>query len=270
MFSAVAFATEQEVAKDQVSSALVSSCISEFQALKNGDLKPLCAKMLKLSSCNSVQKREIVHFDKQGIGQNPRRILVFGQIHGDEPDAGLLAFRWVQRLDRLSPQNTWRIVPRVNPDGAKAEQKTRINANGTDINRNFPTKDWNDLALQQWEKLMKKNPRRYPGKSPASEPETQCAVQHIEDFKPEIVVSIHTPYGLLDFDGPKIKFPPFKPLPWIMLGNFPGSLGRYMWVERQVPVLTIELSPTSLHKNSNEFDRFQDLVSLLLDRTSSP
>jgi hypothetical protein len=38
-----------------------------------------------------------------------------------------------------------------------------------------------------------------------------------------------------------MKFPAYRDLPWRALGNFPGSLGRFMWKDRQVPVLTIEL-----------------------------
>jgi len=48
-------------------------------------------------------------------------------------------------------------------------------------------------------------------------------------------------------------------LPWVSLGNFPGSLGRYMWIDRGVPVLTVELKQNGL-KHLEEFDRLQDVT----------
>ena len=56
-----------------------------------------------------------------------------------------------------------------------------------------------------------------------------------------------------------MNFPQFKPLPWISLGNYPGSLGRYMWVNNKVPVLTIELKGSNGAKKLEDFDKLQDI-----------
>src|SRR5690606_35181087 len=153
----------------------------------------------------------------------------------DEIPSGAVARSWMVRLQEISPRNTWRVVPILNPDGLV--KKSRLNGREVDLNRNFPTEDWDELALKSWREKTKSNPRRYPGDGPASEPETACAIEHIKDFKPDFIISIHTPLGVLDFDGPKsLPFPNFKPLPWRSLGHFPGSLGRYMWKEHGVPV----------------------------------
>jgi hypothetical protein len=82
---------------------------------------------------------------------------------------------------------------------------------------------------------------------------------HIAVFKPDFVISIHTPLGVLDFDGPHVKSPGFKPLPWVGLGNYPGSLGRYLWMDRKVPVLTIELKGNKGIQKLEDFDRLQDI-----------
>ncbi|MCK6594995.1 MAG: hypothetical protein L6Q33_07345, partial [Bacteriovoracaceae bacterium] len=58
----------------------------------------------------------------------------------------------------------------------------------------------------------------------------------------------------------KIKF---KSLPWRKLGTFTGSLGRYMWDERNVPVLTVEIKPQTFKKNLPEFLWLQDQISYL-------
>jgi protein MpaA len=135
-----------------------------------------------------------------------------------------------------------------------------------DLNRNFPTRDWESSALDQWKTHQKSNVRRYPGTGPGSEAETKCAIAHISDFRPDIVVSIHTPYGLFDYDGPPEKKIQTKLLPWSRLGTYPGSLGRYLWDERSIPVLTIELKPDSLQEMMLGFISFQDSISDLVSK----
>ncbi len=132
-----------------------------------------------------------------------------------------------------------------------------------DLNRNFPTEDWNDKALDFWKKDSKSNPRRFPGNVSASEPETKCALEHLKDFKPDFVVSIHTPLKVLDYDGPKVKPPKFDYLPWKSLGHYPGSLGRYMWFERKVPVLTMELKD-DLPTSNAPWLQLQDVIGVLV------
>lgn len=202
-------------------------------------LKAACQAVQMLDGCQSVSGMPIFHYDKKGAHKSNQKILVFSLIHGDELPAGNVGRFWMERLQAIDPRNSWRVVPVLNPDGLKA--KTRTNGRGVDINRNFPTTDWEKSAKAYWEKDSKKSPRRFPGDKAASEPETQCALKHIIDFKPDFVVSIHTPLKVLDFDGPRaVKPPKFDYLPWKSLGNYPGSLGRYLWHERKTPVLTAE------------------------------
>jgi len=207
-------------------------------------LKAFCRRVSQLQNCNSVEGRAIQHVDFNSDRTDGKRVLVLGLIHGDEPLAGEMALEWAERLfvlreRKIEARNSWRVVPLLNPDGL--ERKTRMNANGVDLNRNFPTKDWDQEAEAYWKKNGKSDPRRFPGIAGASEAETKCAIAQIKDFKPDFIVSVHTPYKVLDFDGPMMLFPKYKDLPWRALGNFPGSLGRYMWRDYQIPVLTVEL-----------------------------
>lgn len=230
--------------------------------LPKGDIQELCNTAQVRSGCSSEQDAPIFHFQSGSKTQVGKNILVFSMVHGDEPASASVAVLWARRLLQLkNSRNSWRIIPILNPDGWK--KSTRTNSKGVDINRNFPTQDWDYAAQGYWEKVEKKNPRRYPGKEFASEKETRCAVDHIKDFAPDMIIAIHTPYGLLDFDGPQLNFPAYKGLPWQQLGHFPGSLGRYMWYDNQVPVLTIELKSEADLKSSEKLFELQDLTGLV-------
>lgn len=173
------------------------------------------------------------------------RVLVVGAIHGDELSAGSVAFHWLGLAqDRLlaPPQPVhWRFIPVLNPDGALARPPRRVNANGVDLNRNFPTPNWQRDAAHYWDKRTGKDPRRYPGKQPLSEPESRFLHQQMDGFKPHLIVSIHAPYGVLDFDGPSVPPSKLGRLYLDQVGIFPGSLGNYGGVHRGIPVVTIEL-----------------------------
>ena len=67
------------------------------------------------------------------------------------------------------------------------------------------------------------------------ESETRCMMKHIEEFSPDLVVSLHTPYGQSDFDGPSEKRIRTRFLSWKRIGTFSDSLGRYLWDERKIP-----------------------------------
>lgn len=230
-------------------------------------LNEVCGKVQQLPGCESVQKAPIIHYEHLGSDKSHgKRVLSIALIHGDEIPSGSVTRAWMTRLQTIDPRNTWRVLPIINPDGFKTA--TRYNANKVDLNRNFPSKDWSEKALLYWEQTTKKDPRRFPGHSAASEPETQCLIKHIEEFKPDFIISIHTPLGVLDFDGPKIGNPGFKPLPWVGLGNYAGSLGRYMWVDRKVPVLTIELKGNTGIKRLEEFDQLQDISGTVAIQSS--
>ena len=246
--------------------SLKQSCLNYLTAypsyFKEEVLDQICEKVEQSNGCSSKNGEPIFHADFKSKKPAAKKILVISLIHGDENQAGDLARFWLERLAKVDARNTWRIIPVVNPDGVKA--KTRMNANGIDLNRNFPTVDWTAESIKFWEREAKKSPRKFPGYAAASEVETQCIMKHLEEYKPDFVISIHTPLRVLDFDGPKLaKKVRYDYLPWRSLGNFPGSLGRYLWVERQTPVLTTELR-NSLPSTQVPFEQLQDIIGTLV------
>jgi len=170
------------------------------------------------------------------------RVLLIGGIHGDEFSAVSIVFKWMKTLNQHhSGLFHWHIIPLMNPDGLLQRHSQRMNENRVDLNRNLPTHDWNQKSRQYWIHRTHRDPRRYPGASAGSEPETQALIKEIKRFQPDIIISVHAPYGILDFDGPP-KAP--KHLGYLythLLGTYPGSLGNYAGVERQIPVITMEL-----------------------------
>ncbi len=181
-------------------------------------------------------------FQRDVLSPNARlRVLVIGGIHGDELSSTALALHWVRSAMETPSNIHWRFVPLLNPDGMMGSVPTRTNANGVDLNRNFPTPNWDKEAPHYWNLRTKNDPRRYPGPKPLSEPESRWLHAEMERWKPNLIVSIHAPYGVLDFDGPTVAPQRLGRLYLDQFGIFPGSLGNYGGVHKRVPVVTIDL-----------------------------
>jgi predicted deacylase len=177
-----------------------------------------------------------------GTGADP--VLFIAATHGDEPKSNELAVRFESYL-RDHPE-VWKgkpviVVDCANPDGLAS--KTRQNARMVDLNRNFPTKDW------------LKGPgsgRYYRGSEPGSEVETKVMIAFLLASKPCRIVSIHCPYRQVNYDGPA------RDLALAMAAHnhyavtdyigYPttGSLGDWAGKERNIPVVTLELSDASI------------------------
>ena len=137
--------------------------------------------------------------------------------------------------------NNLLFIPCLNPDGML--NNTRTNANGVDLNRNFPTKNWGEDTSAAGD-----NPHDYyAGKSPASEIETQFVIDIIEKYNPKLILTLHAPYKIVNFDGPakeiaqKISDIIGYPVEESIGYPTPGSFGTYCGIERNIPTITLEL-----------------------------
>jgi murein peptide amidase A len=208
-----------------------------------------------------------------------KTILIIGVVHGDEPQGKFLIENYLNQRNSnpalQSPRSLWQIfllaslralqgrvsakpnereifqheerelgkrvrgnhllfIPCLNPDGLALG--TRENANGVDLNRNFPTKN---------------NPNYSPftiHHSPhTSEAESQFIIDIIEEFEPGIILTLHAPYKVVNYDGPAgkiaqdiseiINYPTSNDIGY----STPGSLGTYAGIERNIPIITLEL-----------------------------
>lgn len=105
-------------------------------------------------------------------------VLVVGVIHGDEV-AGLKIVDHLMTLPVPAGIDLW-LVPSMNPDGAA--NVTHTNANGVDLNRNFP---------YLWKKIFQLGNEQYSGPTRASEPETKAMVKFIREIQPELGIWYH-------------------------------------------------------------------------------
>lgn len=208
----------------------------------------------------SVEKRPLVQFEAGDLKETKRLTVVQCGIHGDELPVLAMCLNLIREIHsgkRPVPKGVHLVVqPLLNPDGMFHHPKpTRPNARGVDLNRNFLTKDFATKALQSWKGSKDKgDPRKFPGESANSEPETQAIVRFLEAHPPQKILALHTPLGFLDLDAKgdetakrrarylavnmsknagDYKFKSF--------GSFPGSLGNYAGNERKTPVYTLEL-----------------------------
>jgi len=90
----------------------------------------------------------------------------------------------------------------------------------------------------------------------------------VKEFKPDVIVAVHAPYGVLDFDGPPRPPKRLGQLYLNLLGAYPGSLGNYAGVEQNIPVITIELKHAGIMPSRNEISHiWVDMVRWLRKNT---
>ncbi len=252
-------------------SLLVEACREIGGKLGSVSFEECMARDLRVGEGRSVLGRPILVKEYPPLARRkPQgRVLLVGGIHGDEYSSVSVVFKWMNILDRHhSGLFHWLFVPLLNPDGLLRKSSQRMNANGVDLNRNFPTPDWHRLSRAYWVKKTRRNPRRYPGEAPLSEPESRYLVELIDRFQPDVIVSVHAPFGILDFDGPAPPPRRFGQLYLNLLGTYPGSLGNYAGVHRSIPVVTIELPHAGIMPSRREISRiWVDLVRWLRRNT---
>lgn len=183
---------------------------------------PAVIKTTKTKSDNTIQL--IANTDY-------KRILVIGVFHGDEPQGEFLINEYIKR----NSATRLLFIPCLNPDGKALNSRT--NSHGVDLNRNFPTKNW---------ELTEKN-EFFGGDSPVSEIETRFLTEVIDQYMPELILTLHAPFKVVNYDGPAeeiaqkiseiINYPVEKSIGY----PTPGSFGTYCGIEKNIPTITLEL-----------------------------
>ncbi|NOX57575.1 MAG: murein peptide amidase A [Planctomycetes bacterium] len=192
-----------------------------------------CGRMKTYAVGMSVQDRPI-ECHRIGFGRNT--VLIVATIHGDESAGTPLVRRLAQEIadnPKLAKGRRVLMLPVVNPDGYV--NNSRFNAHGVDLNRNFPSDNF--------------DPTPRHGRVPLCEPESRAIYDLIKKYRPRRIVSIHQPIACIDYDGPAADLAAtmgmHTNLPVRRIGSRPGSLGSYAGLTLDTPIVTLELPTTA-------------------------
>lgn len=166
------------------------------------------------------------------LGTGGERLAVIANIHGNENEG----LRHLDDIVELLADAPWDVllIEDVNPDGTATQRRTT--GAGVDPNRNWPATNFEASAQC--------------GPEPLSEPGVAATHAALASFDPALVVVLHsTRRGpFVNYDGPAEAparaFAEAAGSPWRVQPSMgyptPGSLGTWMGVDREVPILTIE------------------------------
>ncbi|MFC3024064.1 murein tripeptide amidase MpaA [Vibrio zhugei] len=171
--------------------------------------------------------------------------LVFAGMHGDETASISLLSAGLRSIEHANLHH--HVILSANPDGNQLG--LRSNANGVDLNRNFPTRNWSgNGTVYRWNSHAEtRDVHLATGTSGGSEPETRHLMALIERLQPAFILSFHEPLACIDAGRHQTlgtKLAEVFNLP-VMDGvgyDTPGSFGTWC-DEQEIPNITIELPP---------------------------
>jgi protein MpaA len=179
------------------------------------------------------------------LGHGSDVTLIFAAVHGNETATPYLIQQLLLHLRRHPEILTNRrvlLIPTLNPDGLN--RRSRTNARGVDINRNYPG---------TWRR-PRRGERHRSGPSAASEPETRAMMGLVNKYRPAKIVSIHQPLHCITFSGERSRALAqaiAKANGYKLKDNIgyptPGGFGGYCDRIIKTPVVTLELPWQSPH-----------------------
>ncbi len=185
------------------------------------------------SNRDDVRRRRVIGHSSTGraidviqVGDPSSRskVLVVGCIHGSECEGVAVARRLERgpapRFAQLS------IVENLNPDGFA--RGIRQNADGVDLNRNFPS---------EWRPLGDPFDQYHSGPRPLSEPETRAAARLVRSLRPDLTIWFHQPEARVRAFGPSVRaareYARLARVPYDTVRWPPGSAPN--WQNRRFP-----------------------------------
>lgn len=134
----------------------------------------------------SAQGRSIVGYR---FGEGASRIVFVGGMHGNEKSSTHTLQGFIEYLElnahKLPAGRSVIVIPNHNPDGYASSRRT--NANNVDLNRNFPSNDW-QTSVQMPGDLTLVNGG---GSTPLDQPESAALASYIKAQRPRLVLTYH-------------------------------------------------------------------------------
>jgi murein peptide amidase A len=214
--------------------------------------RTICQTVFSIGT--SVQGRSILAYR---FGSGASKIIFVGGMHGNEKSSVYTLNSFIDALEqqysRIPANRTIVVIPNVNPDGFAAN--TRTNANGVDLNRNFPADDWQSGVYMPGGAYSANG----GGSAPLSEPEAEALANYTLSQSPRLVLTYHATaaaviangsddsVSLAQLYGSKSGFSSYNTSAEDGIFGYPTT-GEYEdWLHDQhgVPALLVELATMS-------------------------
>jgi murein peptide amidase A len=189
--------------------------------------------------------------------------LLIAAHHGDEPETTVVLSSALRSVPPESLKSAVILV--ANPDGLM--RGCRGNANGVDLNRNFPTSDWGTIPIRyRWTMDSPRDVELSAGCEGGSEPETQALIKLVKELLPKAIITLHAPLDCIDdvngstlaqWIATRTELPVVKDVGYPTPGSF-GTWAR----ENNQNLITFELGNQSIETSRARFE--ETLVKLLL------
>lgn len=182
--------------------------------------------------------------------------LYTGAIHGNEISSQRMMQSWISELDANPGKLDGRrvvVIPSINPDGVASG--TRNNSRDVNLNRNFPTDNWQ----KDIDDTDGKN-KGGGGKKPLSEPEAAALASYTKQLNPRLLLSYHAVGSLVIGDGAGTYSGQRANKYANMVGyrnatgegdtfdySITGAYEDWTWRNQGIPSMTIELGSYSYH-----------------------
>ena len=143
---------------------------------------------------HSLQGRPITAHQ---VGSGPTTVMLVGGLHtGPEEEATHIVEQLLAHFEAnqapIPAELRLIFIPLVNPDGYALG--TRLNAREVDLNRNWPTEDWQPTAVHGDQEVK-------AGEKPLSEPETRALYDFVIAIEPTFILSYHAYAALIEDNG---------------------------------------------------------------------
>lgn len=227
------------------------------------DSRTICQETFSIGT--SVQGRSITGYR---FGSGNSAIVFVGTTHGDEKSSTHTLNSLIDYLERnpdvIPGHRAVVIIPNLNPDGYQSSRRT--NANGVDLNRNFPTNNWKkDVTMPGgWFNAGG------GGSAPLSEPESKALADYLIKVKPRLVLTYHAAAGVVmpndsgDSDElaliydqkSNLNYEPNNQTGQIFQYDTTGALEDWLHDKHNIPALLVELWTI----DRNEFNKNKDAM----------